>query len=1288
MEESLVLTPAHCDLRAGRLNKFSVILIIRFSRLGQVEDSETAILASNEALAMTPLLHPDRPHMLAVLGCALADRSDSGNIDDLDKAIYALKGAAEEIPVGNPWRGCVLDVLGGELSARFELLGGVADLQEAVTTFEDAVAAISPDEIIDPLRLASVSNILIKRFVRLGNLEDLRRGMDVINEAMAIAPLDHPDRCDLLNSFGFALYYRFLRFGSLEDIEKAIQIFGQAVATTPPHRTSDRAMVLIKVSGALMHRYFRLGHLQDLDNAIRASDDVTAKASPKHKGIALSNLSTQLLVRFNRLGSLSDLTRVIQVNDQAISITAMDDPWWADLLENVSSIFGVRFTRFGDLDATIRGSRMAVAVTPLDAPGRVITLKLLADDLHTRFRRLGNVHDLNSAMELSEEAVAKTPLNHPNRPILQYNLSWMLDTRFGRLGKLGNPGRSIRSIRGAITATPLDHIDLASILAGLANLLCRRFLRLGSLQDLHDAIQASGEAVARTPLNDRTRVSMLNCLSDGLYSRYGRLNALEDLERAIQASEQAIAATPPDHPDLSGTLSDYSRILATRFTRLRVPNDLYRAFRASEEGVVGTLVDHPYRARGLSQLGQMYSHRFELLGGLQEIDNSIRLIQEAITITPADDPEQSCQNASSGQMFHGRFIECGDLANLNRAILAGEAAINVSDKSNLGHELLFLAIALWDKSKKTLSPSDIAPGAFRSECLAVLDRWEEASSILGERIKILPTLSPQFLDRDDQEHSLSIGRYSYLAMNAVSVALHARSTTFACLSLLELGRGIIMGLAIDYRGDLSGLQEKSPDLYIQFNCLRTEKGVSLFRTQRELGYSQEQYLQGNEDQRRRRVQAIQEVETVLGRIRQLPCVEGFRLLPSFDKLTAMAVEGAIIVVNTSQYRRDALIVTKTTIKSISLPKLVFKEAIDRIKELAQLPRGKRSTYRSQNADMERLLMWLWDVIVEPVLGELELAIVKEESRLPRVWWIGVGPLARALFHAAGDHSSGSTRNTLSLTISSYIPTIKALSYARQRKLGLTNTRHLLISMPPTPDTPAIPGTTAEPDTPAIPGSPAALPTLTTPAIPRTHGRASIFGKLPTAGSTAVKWKPLKNTAKELDEIWNVASEESSLITRLDSPSTAQVLENLPDYHIIHLACHGISDGNRSSESHLLLHCSDNPPTPEKITVAAISSFNLKNAQVAYLSACSTADNASSVLADESIHIASGFQLAGFSHVLATLWDSEDDACRLVAVEFYRKLYGGQNEEGHRAVCTAFHYAVKELRKGMLGQPIK
>lgn len=155
---------------------------------------------------------------------------------------------------------------------------------------------------------------------------------------------------------------------------------------------------------------------------------------------------------------------------------------------------------------------------------------------------------------------------------------------------------------------------------------------------------------------------------------------------------------------------------------------------------------------------------------------------------------------------------------------------------------------------------------------------------------------------------------------------------------------------------------------------------------------------------------------------------------------------------------------------------------------------------------------------------------------------------------------------------------------------------------------------------------------------------------------------------------------------MDCPTTIQVVENIPAYNVIHFACHAVSDSQDPSNSHLIL-CSDNQSEAGKLTAGTVSNINIQNAQIAYLSACSTTHNRSTELADESIHIASGFQLAGFSHVLGTLWPSDNFTYRLVAGEFYRTLVNGK-DEGHRAVSTAFHHAVLELRKDLLEQPIK
>ncbi|KAH8144525.1 uncharacterized protein LAJ45_11465 [Morchella importuna] len=172
----------------------------------------------------------------------------------------------------------------------------------------------------------------------------------------------------------------------------------------------------------------------------------------------------------------------------------------------------------------------------------------------------------------------------------------------------------------------------------------------------------------------------------------------------------------------------------------------------------------------------------------------------------------------------------------------------------------------------------------------------------------------------------------------------------------------------------------------------------------------------------------------------------------------------------------------------------------------------------------------------------------------------------------------------------------------------------------------------------------------------------------------------------------------AIVSHLDCPSAMKVVEKPQISHAVHFACHGISNSERPSDSHLILRKDDGTDlgTQDRLTVTDISKAKLQNAQIAYPSACSTAENSSIKLSDENIYIASGFQLAGFSHVLATQWESKDTACRQVARDFYRFLFsdqlggsgGGESEDSHRKVSAALHSAVKKLRAQNLAQPLK
>ena len=98
-------------------------------------------------------------------------------------------------------------------------------------------------------------------------------------------------------------------------------------------------------------------------------------------------------------------------------------------------------------------------------------------------------------------------------------------------------------------------------------------------------------------------------------------------------------------------------------------------------------------------------------------------------------------------------------------------------------------------------------------------------------------------------------------------------------------------------------------------------------------------------------------------------------------------------------------------------------------------------------------------------------------------------------------------------------------------------------------------------------------------------------------------------------------------------------------------------------------------------------MSLDQAQLAYLSACSTAENSSQDLIDEVIHIASAFQLVGFPHVLGTFWEADDDAANCIARVFYtelaRNLEASPDGRDQDAFAYALHHAVGALRVGQV-----
>jgi CHAT domain-containing protein len=155
-----------------------------------------------------------------------------------------------------------------------------------------------------------------------------------------------------------------------------------------------------------------------------------------------------------------------------------------------------------------------------------------------------------------------------------------------------------------------------------------------------------------------------------------------------------------------------------------------------------------------------------------------------------------------------------------------------------------------------------------------------------------------------------------------------------------------------------------------------------------------------------------------------------------------------------------------------------------------------------------------------------------------------------------------------------------------------------------------------------------------------------------------------------------AAKGTMSVKLLTKPNAKQVLDELKLCDVVHFACHGVSDFTDPSNSCLVLQAADKSH-PDNLTVRQVSDVNLTRARIAYLSACSTVEIRAALLADEAIHLASGFQVAGFGHVIGCMWPSNDSPCVDVAKGFYERL--GADVQSNRQVAEALHTSVMEVR---------
>ncbi|MFE0135762.1 CHAT domain-containing protein [Streptomyces sp. NPDC059037] len=928
--------------------------------------------------------------------------------------------------------------------------------------------------------------------------------------------------------------------------------------------------------------------------------------SPERAGW-LCNLGVALRVRFQRTGAQADLDEAVHLGREAVDTALAEHPERAKWLTNCAATLMLRFEQTGaeaDLDEAVRLGREAVDTTPADHPERAGILSSVGSSLRIRFERTGARADLDEAAHLGRKAVDATPADHPQRAGWLSNLTATLMRRFEHTGTQADLDEAARLGRETVDTAPADAPERAAWLSNFGVVLRTRFMQLGAAADLDEAITQYEEAVAATPAERHARAAYLSNLGNALQDRFVQDGARADLDEAITRFEEAVAVAPAGHADRPRWLTNLGRALQRRFDQSRAQNDLNEAVRINREAVSGTPADHIERATYLFDLGNALQRRFTQDGAETDLSEAIDAYQEAVDLEVAPP-----------------------------------------------------SIRVW--------------AARAASALAVGSEPGRAAGLLGQAVRLLPEVAPRQLERADQQYAL--GGFAGLAADAAALALAdpdrpAGERAPLALRLLETGRAVLLGQALESRGDLTELTRQRPDLAAHFIRLRDQldQPYATFTADPD-GDPAALLLDPGRATRNRRHLAEDWV-ALLAEIHALPGFESFALPPTADELLAQAAEGPVVVFNVSRYRSDALLLTADGITCLPLPGLPIDVVASQVTAFHQAlgiaGRHDRTAQdrRAAQQQVSQILRWLWDNAAFPVLDALgHHAAPAPDQVWPRIWWVPGGLLGLLPVHAAGHHTSPpdpAARAVMDRVVSSYTPTIGALRYAR---------RH-----PPSTDLTAS-GRAAIVAMPTTPGLPGRLHHVLDEA-------RKVAAHLP---ESALLVEPDPTLPGPPDD---AALSPSASAATSTLPTKDNVLGLLGTCSIAHFACHGVSDATDPSHSRLLVHDHDSAP----LTVAALAPVRLDHVQLAYLSACETAVTIHTQLRDEAINLATAFQLAGYPHVIGTLWAINDYRAVQIADAFYAALtsvpVNGRLALDAGRAADALHHAIRTVRQMLPAAP--
>ncbi|MGI5193925.1 CHAT domain-containing protein [Streptomyces sp. CA-288835] len=1025
---------------------------------------------------------------------------------------------------------------------------------------------------------------------------------------------------------------------------------------------------MAQLSMALLRRFQLKGEAADLDEAITLREASIASTAPDHPELArrLVLLSIMLSERHDSSGERPDLERAVSLGREAVEATPPDSHARARRLGHLATILHRRYeysNALEDLEEAVDHAREAVEAARPDDPDLLKYVVGLTKRQRARYDRLRDPADLDAPVERLDSLLTTAPAEARTR--IRTELATALFFRHERTGDLADLRRLIDLERQALDATSENDPDRGRRLVNLSVSLRVRHERLGSSDDLEEAIRLGTRAV--TVQEDSGFA--LSSLGLAFLLRYRRTFEAADLDRAIRLATRAVDSFPAvsPHADRAMAMAHLSEALQTRLRRDFDPADLDEVIRWRREAATTVPRSHPDVGNYLSMLSQVLLSRFRYAGSAEDLAEAIRTAEEAVDVTSRTHPSYA--------MFVGCLAEAlttGDEVGpgaLDRAVsLARDAVAAVRGNDNSlprawnrlgqmlrlrhehrgGHADLREAVQCWRRAADlpiaTVADRTVSCVSWGSAAVELQDHALAAEGY-GRAVRLLPELAWHGLPRPTRE--IHLAEWSGLAPVAATCHILAGAPQRA-VEVLEQGRTVIQNQLLHLRGDVSDLMRREPELAAALLRVRERLDAGRPATADPAEMPRGESLLsplGRERLARERADLCREWDDLVARARSLQGFEHFLAPVPYAELSEAAEEGPVVVVNVSVLACHALVIrhARAPVEVVDLPDVSHDDLVRQVRAFLDVHAARRQPDRSflrREADrhaMHDLLGLLWERIAEPVLDRLGLD-GRPGTRLPRLWWCPTGPLTLLPLHAAGRYPRHRTSpgaagadgagSVPGRVVSSSVPTLTALRRARQREADSASFRGLLVvGMPKTPGEPPLPGVERE-------------------------------------------YRELRARFPEGTPVGGLLGAEAT---------REAVRQALHDTSWAHFACHAEQDVQDPGQSAFVLH-------DDRLTAAQLLELDLPRAELAYLSACETATGAVG-LPDEVMHLASTMQLAGYRHVIATMWGIHDGSAPEVAARVYAALTRTGLPDATEA-ARALHAAVSSHRADDPTDPLR